>query len=329
MQRERVWFSVIVPVYNVSTYLRQCLDSLVSQSFKVFELIIVDDGSTDGSSEICDEYAKKFDFIHVIHRKNGGLSAARNSGLQVANGKYVVFVDSDDYIERTSLEIFYNITQENPVDVVAAYGYKLMPGGKCEINREFRKGYDSVTSGIDYFSNTLHQNTYAAASVYNIVKLRVIKEYHLSFKEGLLHEDELWTPVLLCHCKSVIDLKFRFYYYRTSNITSITRNPELSERRAMSRIELSRILAKKYENDSSCHVPAFGDNIAAQYMYGVYIGALERDKRFKIERMFPIKYATTFKYKFKAILFGISPSLACFLRKLMSRNEKSENPVSH
>ena len=101
--------SIIVPVYKAEQYLHRCVDSILSQSFTDCELILVDDGSPDKSGEICDEYASRDSRIQVIHKQNGGVSSARNAGLDVAHGEYVWFVDSDDWIENDSLKEIYNI----------------------------------------------------------------------------------------------------------------------------------------------------------------------------------------------------------------------------
>ena len=110
--------SVIVPVYNVEKYLRQCLDSVLAQTYRELEIILVDDGSTDGSGAICDEYATRDSRIKVVHQQNGGLSSARNAGLDLATGEYVAFVDSDDYIHETMLELLYQALVENNADTV-------------------------------------------------------------------------------------------------------------------------------------------------------------------------------------------------------------------
>ena len=96
--------SVIIPVYNVEPYLRQCVDSVLSQTYQNIEIILVDDGSTDSSGIICDDYAHKHNNLKVIHKKNAGLSEARNSGLEVANGSYIAFIDSDDWISKDNFE---------------------------------------------------------------------------------------------------------------------------------------------------------------------------------------------------------------------------------
>lgn len=121
--------SIIVPVYNVEPYLRKCLDSIVNQSYKNLDIIIIDDGSTDGGGGICDEYKANDGRIRVVHQKNSGLSAARNVGLDIARGEYVQFVDSDDWIEDTTCETILSIAIEKKADIVC-FGYnELFPSG--------------------------------------------------------------------------------------------------------------------------------------------------------------------------------------------------------
>lgn len=110
-----VFFSVIVPVYKVEDYLERCIKSILQQTYKDFELILVDDGSPDNCGIMCDEFAKKDDRIIVIHQENAGLSAARNAGLAIARGKYILFVDSDDWIlESTTIKLADIINKKNP-----------------------------------------------------------------------------------------------------------------------------------------------------------------------------------------------------------------------
>ena len=110
--------SVIVPVYNVDLYIEKCITSILEQTFTNFELILIDDGSIDESGNICEEFAKKDDRIVVIHKNNGGLSSARNAGLDISVGKYIMFVDSDDYIAKDALKTMYDIMEENRCDIV-------------------------------------------------------------------------------------------------------------------------------------------------------------------------------------------------------------------
>lgn len=313
------YFTIIVPVYNVAKYLNVCVDSILRQSYKSFEVLLIDDGSTDGSSDICNQYAGKYKYISVIHRENGGLSAARNTGLEYAKGKYVLFVDSDDYIADHTLQTFFDETYNSEIDIVAAYGYKFSEENGIEPGLEFRKGLDGTVSGNDFFSNSLYQGKFTAGAPYYLTSISIIKDNGLLFGEGLLHEDELWTPILLLHAKSIIDLKFRFYYYRKDNLTSITRNPDKACKRAFDRIKISHELAKIADNRKIEMNGAFGDNLAAHYMYAVFIGKLYKMRDFNINRTFPLRYSRTVKYKLKALLFCISPKVACMIRKKIER----------
>lgn len=127
MKNDKV--SVIVPVYKVEKYLNKCVDSIISQTYKNLEIILVDDGSPDNCPRICDEYAQKDDRIKVIHKQNGGLSDARNAGIDVASGEYIAFVDSDDYINKLMIETLYKDMIVNNVDI-SVVGYKYVAEGE-------------------------------------------------------------------------------------------------------------------------------------------------------------------------------------------------------
>lgn len=121
--------SVIVPIYNVEDYLEECINSIINQTYKNLEIILVDDGSKDSSGKMCDNYQKKDDRIRVFHKKNGGLSDARNEGIKRATGKYICFVDSDDYIENNYIELLYNNIKKFNVKIsVASYRYVFEDG---------------------------------------------------------------------------------------------------------------------------------------------------------------------------------------------------------
>jgi len=127
--------SIIVPVYNVELYLGKCIDSILNQTFSGFELILVNDGSLDNCGSICDSFAKLDRRVKVIHKGNGGLSSARNAGLEIACGEYIGFVDSDDYIERQMYETLYNQATETSSDIVVCDFYMIDENGKI-LNNE-------------------------------------------------------------------------------------------------------------------------------------------------------------------------------------------------
>ena len=125
-----MFFSVIVPIYNVEKYLSRCIDSVLSQTFADFELILVDDGSPDNCPEICDKYAQKDHRIKVVHKENAGLGMARNLGVEVATGDFICFIDSDDFIEEECLNAMYSAAEENKVDLVICDYYKYFENGQ-------------------------------------------------------------------------------------------------------------------------------------------------------------------------------------------------------
>ncbi len=140
--------SVIVPVYNTVQYLKQCIESIVSQTYKDMEIILVDDGSTDGSGEVCDYYAEKFDYIRVIHQKNGGNVAARKSGFQVAEGEYVTFMDSDDWLSEDMYAILMKEAIDGKRDIVSMGGYITFDGKRyCNVKDATTVG--SYVKGIN------------------------------------------------------------------------------------------------------------------------------------------------------------------------------------
>lgn len=130
--------SVIVPVYNVEKYLRECLNSLLTQTYRELEIIMVDDGSSDASGKICDEYAQEYENFFVVHKENAGLGLARNTGLEYITGKYVTFLDSDDYLERDAIEILYRSLVGNNVDMCKGGFKKTSNKGEILFVRQYK-----------------------------------------------------------------------------------------------------------------------------------------------------------------------------------------------
>jgi len=161
---KNVKISVIIPVYNVIDFLKECLGSVLNQTYKNLEIILVDDGSTDGSSQICDEYKKKDRRIQVIHKENGGLSDARNYGMKYAKGEYIAFLDSDDYVENTMYEKLYNKAISENADYVECDFYWVYPNKKKE-DKGFR------------YTNKKEMFVHARVVAWNkLIKRDVIKE---------------------------------------------------------------------------------------------------------------------------------------------------------
>ena len=200
--------SIIVPVYKVERYLHQCINSILSQTFTDFELILVDDGSPDNSGAICDKYAKKDHRVIVAHKENGGVSSARNAGLQICKGEWITFIDADDYIEQD----FLSIPAESPEDLLFQ-NYKVLDDDNLT-NFAFQKG---VVAHQD-LRICLNDNIYKLifrTPWGKFFRREIITEYHISFIEGVkIGEDTLFVLDYLYHTKSIRYISQSYYIYR-------------------------------------------------------------------------------------------------------------------
>lgn len=213
--------SIIVPVYNVERYLEDCIESILNQTFKDFELILIDDGSTDSSCEICDEYKKKDSRIRVIHKSNGGLSSARNIGLDVACGKYIGFVDSDDSIHPRMYEILYDLIQTHNADI-SCCDYKRTDT-LINCNYEEVDSYEAIEMDNIQAVNSLYNMDTAIILVVAWNKLyskELFKD--IRYEIGKIHEDEFIAHKLLYNSGKTIYANSKLYYYlqREGSITS-------------------------------------------------------------------------------------------------------------
>ncbi len=205
--------SVIIPIYNVEKYLCKCLDSIINQTLKEIEIICVNDGSTDKSLDIVKEYAEKDKRIQIILQENKGLSAARNTGLKQAHAKYVYFIDSDDYIDKNTLQVLYEAMLVNNTDVVVGtvqcvdennqlindgrqiwFDEYLKSSGKCAVPTDIKK--DIISTAW----NKLYKNA-------------IIKKFNLQFPEGLINEDEYWLWAYMIHCSTYVLANEAVYFY--------------------------------------------------------------------------------------------------------------------
>ena len=153
--------SVIIPVYNVEKYLKQCVDSVIGQTYRDLEIILVDDGSTDHSGDMCDKYAEKDYRVKVIHKENGGASSARNIGIAVVSGEYVYMPDSDDYIDTYCIEKLLNCAMENNADLVFFNAYSFTDGSNELSKRNYcHVGQYKPGSGFDVMCSLIDKNEF-------------------------------------------------------------------------------------------------------------------------------------------------------------------------
>ena len=217
-------FSVIIPVYNVEAYLRDCLDSVLNQTYADWEAICVNDGSTDGSADILNEYAARESRLKVITQPNRGLSAARNSGIDAAEGEYVLFLDSDDWLEKNALEVLSaNLGGE---DMLCFSGRRYFESDRAYHDADQLKA-QTYLSGMDYYNdNALSSRDFAfVCVVLRIYKREFLSQHNLRFKEGIFHEDNLFTPLACFYAERVMVINECLYDYRVrSNSITTTGN---------------------------------------------------------------------------------------------------------
>ena len=185
--------SVIVPVYNVEEYLDKCLDSLVNQTLKDIEIIVVNDGSPDNSQKIIDKYVKKYKNVKAYTKKNGGLSDARNYGLTKAKGEYIAFIDSDDYTDITMLEKMYQKAKNKKLDIVVCDCYKVYPNNE---NQEI------LISNLKYSEDNVKNYLLAPPMAWNRLYKKEIFD-NIKFVKGIYYEDLECTPKLVKYTNKI------------------------------------------------------------------------------------------------------------------------------
>ena len=188
--------SVIIPVYNVADYLPACIESVKAQTYKEIQIILVDDGSNDGSGELCDKAATEDERITVIHRENGGLSAARNTGIAAAKGEFICFLDSDDLLDADFVERLYVIAKEKSADVVACGFVRFGDDSDIAKNNDSEK-QEKVTeySNKQAVREVIKERNVKSVAWNKLYKSSLFKE--LKFPEGKLHEDEFFINKIL------------------------------------------------------------------------------------------------------------------------------------
>jgi len=235
--------SVIVPVYNTEKYLPRCIDSILAQTFIDFELILIDDGSIDASGEICDEYAKKDSRIVVIHKENGGASAARNKGIEIAQGEWISFVDSDDYLKNTFLSAF-PMDRENHIEICGVLSFNGQSFSSFQKKTTYSGGnivefYESL---FKYRANT---------SVYaKIIKRNIIHENNIYFDTNItLTEDTLFILKTLRYINIIHVIPQTNYYYNSPNniIAKYNITPEQIKYNLVKLISCAAKLTHKYD----------------------------------------------------------------------------------
>ncbi len=207
--------SVIVPIYKVEKYLNKCIDSIINQTYKNLEIILVDDGSPDNCPQMCDEYVKKDSRIKVIHKKNGGLSDARNRGLQIATGEYIYFIDSDDWIYSEALEKMLQALKENQADMCICQYYTV------DLNGSQKRSYPSQNNKVEIFSQ--EEVLDLLLEDYKITNHIWRKLYkHSKIPNNIFPKNKNFEDIFVMHklfmqCSKIVYIDDAYYYYRINN----------------------------------------------------------------------------------------------------------------
>lgn len=223
IKTEQPFISVIIPVYNVEKYLEQCVNSVIKQSFDNIEVILVDDGSPDSCPAICDKYAELDKRVSVIHKENGGLSDARNAGINAAVGKYLLFIDSDDFIAEGSFEkIAETVFNDGRKDIMILNGFYLYPDGtKTVYGLHFTKKNFLRKNKKDVLEYLTTISLFHVSACIKLVERDFIIRNSLFFTKGLICEDVDWSIKLYLHSESFGCCEFPYYYYRQEREGSI------------------------------------------------------------------------------------------------------------
>ncbi len=205
--------SVIVPVYKVEAYLPACVESILGQSFSDLELILVDDGSPDSCGALCDAYAARDPRIRVIHQPNGGLSAARNSGMEIAQGKYMTFIDSDDYVAPDYLELLYRSVEQSGAELAVCRTRVFEDGRDPAAAPSAAEADSKVLSGREAVILLYRGDDAVPVNAWGkLYRSELIAD--LRFPVGKLHEDQAFVPIACWRAKAVAAVSAGAYYYR-------------------------------------------------------------------------------------------------------------------
>lgn len=314
--------SIVVPIYKVEQYLNQCIDSLIKQTYENIEIILVDDGSPDGCPKICDEYKKIDQRIKVIHKKNGGLSDARNVGLESATGIFICFVDSDDYVEKTFIEELINAIKKNKTKISQCGIKYVNNNGKVLFNKGYNE--DSVFSGIkmiedQYYGHDI-ENVVAWNRLYDIKLFKNIR-----FPKGKIHEDEYTTYKLFYDQKNVAVIKSNLYNYRQSDNSIMRSSFNIKRMDILDGLEEKMLFFKQRKEDKLYYLTVSKFLACVRFIY-INVFKYYPDKKELLKELknsYNKYYKISKKYKsisistkIKNYLFYIAPHFYIILKKV-------------
>lgn len=315
--------SIIVPIYNVEKYLKKCIESLINQTYRNIEIILVDDESPDNCPLLCEEYKNKDSRIKVIHKKNGGLSDARNKGLEEATGEYILFVDSDDYIKLDTCMNFINILCSKYVDIVVGNAVKII-NNKREFIKHTSKN-SKIISGKEYLKKELLNNSMQMMVWLNLYRRDFLLKNSLFFKKGLLHEDEEFTPRAFLKADKVLPTDITFYNYIIRENSITTKKNQMKN--VCHIYEICKELDFIYNNLEDKELK----NLLKNDLFEKYLGKLQKFylynkkdlKKIEINKKFLKDKAYSLKNKIRLFLLLLNTSLYFSIYKKLKNKGKN------
>lgn len=318
MKNAKPRISIVVPIYKVEEYLDKCIKSLINQTYKEIEIILVDDGSPDRCPKMCDEYAEEDDRIKVIHKVNGGLSDARNYGLKESTGEYVLFVDSDDYIELDTCEKFLYIIKSNKPDIIVGNAYRIN-NNKSYLMKHSMDTNGKMIRGTEYLKEELKSSSMYMAAWLNLYNREFLVKNNLQFSVGLLHEDEEFTPRAFLKASNVIGTDIFFYNYLIREGSITTAKNKLKNAEHM--MKICNDLESVYGTIPDLELKKLlNNNLVDKFLNTFQVAELyDKKKSNLIDKSFLIGKSCTTRNKMRVALFIINKKLYFYVNKISKK----------
>lgn len=308
-------FSIIVPVYNVKQYLEKCVYSLLDQKDMEgkLDILLIDDGSTDGSSALCDQLAEKNLQVRVFHKENGGLSSARNLGIEKAEGEYILFVDSDDFIEQKTCSILNTaLKKHGKVDAFCFDGVEDYGTKQVSMRRLSPEKVKCTKTGKLFLLEHYQQRNLNVEACLYAYRREFLFENNLRFLEGILHEDVEFTPRALLKCGKIVEIPDCLYHYmiREGSI-STQKNKEKNIRDLFSTLNRQIKVAERQEPDLRKWMK---NEILNSYLNMVYEARMyQRQYRKLLDKRFLLGKAATNWNRFRVVICFLNVHLYCWM----------------
>ena len=312
--------TAIVPVYNVEDCLQRCLESLIHQenADKKLEILLVDDGSQDRSGIICDEYGACYPNIRVIHKQNGGLSSARNAGLDQAEGRYILFVDADDYLEKNAVQVLeYALQKYSFPDAIVYNGTQDTKEERKALRKDISLRTGCV-SGKEYLLEHYKNRSLNVEAWLYLYSRKFLNSHLLRFREGILHEDVEFTPRAMLKAENVLEIPEKLYHYVIrENSISTSKNKEKNIKDLFATLREQERLARGQDAELERWM---NNAILDSYLNMVYDARMyKRAYRYLLDRHFLRGKAATMYNKVRACLCFASVRLYCLLNDMYKK----------